>query len=207
MNETYQVEWNKHLEQSQDNYINRRYKIYQLSLKTLTPWITTPCLNSTPKAFQVKDGYIFVSISFRSPPLIFIERWNQHLHGWIMTCCTWNRPWEVTRKLLSKEKVSGGSPWSADQWGQPTSGPIPGYHLHPVIFHGAFYCIATCLVLCYVGLMLWWALQSMWCLRGDVIGQRFCSLDQRVWLPSIFSQKHKILQGHVEFGDLLAIWV
>ena len=148
-------------------------------MKTLTPWITTPHLNSTPKALQVRMAIFLLSIlsySFRRPP--------SHINRGVKPAPT--RPkldmWhlELTLGHLPEASLQRGRLVDGPT-GRPTTmvgwpvGPAPGHRLRLVSFLQASHCIATCLSFCNIGLVPWWALQSMWFLHGDM------------WLDGVFA--------------------
>ena len=108
------------------HYIKRRYKPYQLSIKTLTPWITLHTWILLPKALQVRNGFILLVSTHLEAP--------SHIYKGVTPATPWLKPWHVAPgtdlgKVTRKLHLKGESRWphplvgrpvgSADQWAQP----------------------------------------------------------------------------------------
>jgi len=177
-------------------------------MKILRPWTTTLHLNSTsPKTSTREDeSYILITCnacvvlatlgvySSGAPPLIYIGG-SHPLLGWELSALhlepTLASNGETPRGRRKAEGPMGRrlTLLVVRSWAGPTCLLLwPSYwHVDPLV-HGGWRGST------YVGLLYWWALQSMWCLCGSVWLDGVLLLGSKGTIAFIFSWKPALIK-------------
>ena len=154
-------------------------------MKTLTPWITLHTWILLPKALQVWNGFILLVSTHLEAP--------SHIYRGVTPATPWLKPWHVAPgtdlgKVTRKLHLKGESRWPHPLVGRPV-GPATSHRLCPGSFQEDPCYIATCQSHCYINLLHWWALQSMWWLQGDAwLNDAFAPWIKGCDCPSFFNK-------------------